>query len=181
MQELSRTERAIKTFDKYLTIFEKNVSAVLLLGVVISVLIGIVMRFLLRAPNMYGEEISRYLLIACVFIGVSIGVREKAHLGIDSIVNALPKKASNVVHFISDTITALVYMMLAVMSCRFALTVKSFGQKSPSMQFLPMYLVYSLLLLGFMLSSIRAVMMIWNDYFAVNKVLSETDQIPSEQ
>jgi TRAP-type C4-dicarboxylate transport system permease small subunit len=169
---LTGVERRVLMFDAYLLRGEKLVSSLLLVGVVLTVLVGIVLRFVLRVPNMYGEEISRYLLIGCIFIGISIGVREKSHLGIENLVNALPAKASRIVHFIADVLSAFTHVLLLILAYRFTAIIKSFGQTSPAMSFLPMYAVYFLLLMGFALSSLRSFMMIWNDYFSVHKVLS---------
>jgi C4-dicarboxylate transporter DctQ subunit len=173
---LNGLERNILTFDKHLLRVEELVSAFLLLGVVITVLVGIVLRFVLRIPNLYGEEISRYLLLACVFIGISIGVRKKSHLGVDSIVNALPQKISRKVCFMADALTAVTYGLLSILSYRFVIIIKGFGQTSPAITALPMYAVYSLLLTGFILSFVHSFMMIWNDYFAVHKILSSKEE-----
>jgi C4-dicarboxylate transporter DctQ subunit len=171
--KLNGIKKAIFIFDKYLSACEKTLSSLMLLGIVVAVLVGIVMRFVLQLPNMYGEEISRYLFIGCIFIGISIGVREKAHLGIDSIVKLLPEKVSRVVQFIADMFSTFVYIVLTVLAFRFIIIIKNFGQSSPAMIFLSMHVVYSLLFIGFILSSVRSIIMLYNDYFSRCKDLSE--------
>jgi TRAP-type C4-dicarboxylate transport system permease small subunit len=161
----SATARFMKNLDKKLSSAERWLSSAMLLGVVITILVGVIFRFVLELPNKYGEEISRYLIIGCVSLGISIGVREKAHLGIDSVVNALPAKAEKMVRFSADVISLFAYIMLAVLSLKFVLIIKGFGQASPAMTFLPMYAVYSMLFVGFTLSSIRSLMTLWNAYF----------------
>jgi C4-dicarboxylate transporter DctQ subunit len=164
VSKLNAMRKGISAFDKHLSSCEKTVSALMLLGIVLAVLAGIVMRFVLQMPNMYGEEISRYLFIGCIFIGVSIGVREKAHLGIDSIVKMMPEKVSKIIQLIADMVSTFVYIVLTILAFRFIIIIKGFGQSSPAMIFLPMYGVYSLLFLGFILSSLRSIMMLYIDY-----------------
>jgi TRAP-type C4-dicarboxylate transport system permease small subunit len=165
------TQLMAADLDKKLSKVERWLSSAMLLGVVITVLVGIVLRFVLELPNKYGEEISRYLLIGCISLGISIGVREKAHLGIDSLVNALPANAEKVVHFIADVVSLFAYIMLAALSLKFVLIIKGFGQASPAMTFLPMYAVYSMLFVGFALSSVRSLLALWNSYFCSSPFL----------
>lgn len=166
--------KVIVAFDKRLNAVEKWLSSAMLVGVVITILVGVVLRFVLKLPNKYGEEISRYLIIACVALGISIGVRERAHLGIDSIVNMLPGRAKKVVRFIADVISSFVYAMLTVFAFQFVSIIKGFGQNSPAMTFIPMYLVYSVLLVGFALSFLKSLLMLWNDYCPGGGVLKDS-------
>lgn len=48
----------------------------------VSVLLAIVLRYVLKVPNIAGEEISRYLLVTIVFIGISMCVRTRSHMGV---------------------------------------------------------------------------------------------------
>jgi TRAP-type C4-dicarboxylate transport system permease small subunit len=61
--------------------------------------------------------------------------------------------------------------MLSALSLKFVLIIKGFGQASPAMTFLPMYAVYSMLFVGFTLSSIRSLLVLWNNYFCSSPFL----------
>ena len=92
MKKNQRLLHFIKKTDAVLAKIEDAFSMLCMTGMVIAVLVGVALRFIFRMPNPYGEEISRYLLIAAVFIGISLAQRERAHLGIDNLVMVLPQK-----------------------------------------------------------------------------------------
>lgn len=161
--------------DRWLEKAESIFSMICMAGVVIAVLVGVAMRFIFRIPNLYGEEISRYLLIASVFIGVSLAQRERAHLGIDTLAEALPYKISKGLRFFCDILSLLIYAFLTYNGFKFMRMTMQYGQKSPSMTFLPMWVVYSLMFIGFALSTLTTFLLILNDYFCKEKFIQIGD------
>ena len=176
MKDQQKFSAILKKIDFVMEKAECFVTSLCMAGMVITVLVGIVLRFILKIPNAYGEEISRYLMIAAVFIGISMAARERAHLGIDSLVNALPPKAGKALRVFTDVISCFLYGFLAMESFRFCSLAMQYNQKSPSMNFLPMYLVYGLLLVGFILSTITAVLVILNDHICHQPFLNISNE-----
>ena len=172
-------KKAFLALDKTLTFIEQNMAIYCFLIMTLVVLMGIVLRFVFKIPNLWGEELSRYLMVTGVFFGISLAGRQKAHMGIDLIVERLPEKASRVVSFIAALVTLFSYGLLAYLSLMFVLKINRFGQISPSLN-LPMALMYSTLLIGFFLSFIRQLMIIWDDFFSREKLLVITDDAPSQ-
>lgn len=164
MKDQEKMSAILKKIDFVMEKVECIVTSLCMAGMVVTVLVGIVLRFILKIPNAYGEEISRYLMIAVIFIGIAMAARERAHLGIDSLVNALPPKGGKALRVFTDILSCFLYGFLTVESYRFCSLAMQYNQKSPSMTFLPMYLVYGLLLVGFILSTITAVLVILNDH-----------------
>lgn len=158
--------------DNALSVVEHFISVVCFVLMSIVVIIGIVMRFILKIPNPYGEELSRYLMVCGVFFGVSIGVRQKKHIGVTLLSDVLHGKVSKIVSAIADIITISAYIVFSWYALQFVLEMYSFGQTSPAMN-VPMYIVYSTIMVGLLLSSIRSIMLFWNDYIAANKILSK--------
>jgi len=157
--------RFMQFLDVILTNVEEFITITFLVVMVVSILVGIIMRFIFKIPNMYGEEVSRYSMVIVAFIGISKGVRQKTHLGIDVIVNNLPVKISKLVRIIADIMCIFAYGLFTIQSYKFVIQAKRMGQVSPGMR-LPMWIVYCILLFGFSLSFIRSLMMLWNDYLA---------------
>jgi len=155
---------------------ESIFSMICMAGVVLAVLAGVAMRFIFRIPNLYGEEISRYLLIASVFIGISLAQRERAHLGIDTLAEALPARAARRLRLFCDILSLIIYVFLAYKAFAFMQMTMKYGQKSPSMTFLPMWIVYSLMFIGFVLTTITTVLLIMNDYFCEEKFIRIGDE-----
>jgi C4-dicarboxylate transporter DctQ subunit len=171
-QNVKMRFRIIRKCDVIISKIENIISAMCFMFMSIFVLIGIVMRFILRIPNQFGEEASRYLMICGIFLGISMGVRKKAHLGIQVFVEKLPAKISKIVKISASLITISSFFIFAYVAYLFVLIQHRFGQTSPAMN-IPMYIVYSTILLGLCLSLIRSIMVFCNDYIFREKILSE--------
>ena len=57
-----------------------------------SVLLQIFLRYLLNFPLTWSEELSRYLFIMVCFLGWTLATRNKSHIKINFILDALPQK-----------------------------------------------------------------------------------------
>jgi TRAP-type C4-dicarboxylate transport system permease small subunit len=65
------------------------VATAILLAVFVLVLFGVVFRFINFRFAMY-EELARWGLIGMTFIGASVALKQKQHVGINMLVQALP-------------------------------------------------------------------------------------------
>jgi TRAP-type C4-dicarboxylate transport system permease small subunit len=65
------------------------VSTIILLAVFLLVLFGVVFRFINIRFAMY-EELARWGLVGMTFIGASVALKQKQHVGINMLVQALP-------------------------------------------------------------------------------------------
>jgi TRAP-type C4-dicarboxylate transport system permease small subunit len=65
------------------------VLAFLLAFITVGVFITVVMRYGFSASFLWGEELSIYAFIWCVFLGSAVGVRRKIHLSFDFLPNIL--------------------------------------------------------------------------------------------
>lgn len=131
----------------------------------IFVLTGVAMRFVFKIPFTWGEEISRYLMVCGVLIGISMGVREKAHLGVTVFIGMMPPKMAKYVSMLGNVITTLAYFVLVYLSYLFITSTYQYGQRSPALD-IPMHLVYCVLFLGFLISAIESIIVIYQDLLA---------------
>ena len=138
---------------------------------ILVVLYGIVMRFVFRAPNPYGEELSRYLMICFIYLGVSLNVRSKGHLAVEMIVDLLPVAARKACKIVADLISILAYGAFTYLAYILIRNMLKVVQYSTQMR-MPMWIIYMALLVGFALATLRSLLLFWNDYIAKNKVLS---------
>ncbi|MDO4560578.1 MAG: TRAP transporter small permease [bacterium] len=167
----SALARIIICLDKFQTKFECAFLYVSYIGMVLVVCGGVVMRYVLVTPNQYGEELSKFLMITAVYIGVSLGVRFNKHLGLDWFVTHLPPKTSKVVCIINSIVTTLTYLAMTYFCFEYVLTAIERPQYSPAMR-LPMIIMYSVVMVGFLLATIRAAMVFWNDYLTKDHPLN---------
>jgi len=61
-------------------------------GMTIVVLLGVLFRYVLRFPLSWTEELSRYLMIWGASLAISMGIKEKGHVGLTIIMDKLKSR-----------------------------------------------------------------------------------------
>ena len=64
---------------------------------VVTVLTGVLFRYVIRDPLGWTEELARYLMIWAALLAVSVGIRKREHVGIQLLVKKLPLKLGRVI------------------------------------------------------------------------------------
>jgi len=64
-----------------------------LAGLLVVVDYGVVLRYVFNDAPPYVEQVALLLIISVAMFGASAGVRDAGHIGLDSLVMALPKRA----------------------------------------------------------------------------------------
>ena len=162
--EPSAFGKILLKIDKTLYFIEDKFTIACFTGMTLAVLFGIVMRFILRIPNQYGEEISRYLMILSIFTGIGIVERTNGQMKIDLFVSNLPEKAGRVLSVLTRFITVGAYLWLSIIAFQYVQKIYTLNQLSTCLK-VPMYIVYSFLLAGFILGLIHALIHACNTYF----------------
>ena len=78
--------------------------AIGLLVMFVLVLGNVVLRYGFNSGIASSEDIARFLFIWITFTGAALGVRENAHLGMDSVIKMLPRKGKLVFAVISHVL-----------------------------------------------------------------------------
>lgn len=153
----------MKTIDKLITYFEEIVTAVCFALMSIITIAGVFYRYVLKNPIIWSEEVSRYLMIWGIFIGVSIVTRKKAQLGIDILVNMAPIKIRKILNMISGVLLILTYLVALYLSVEFVIGAINIGQLTPILR-IKFYYIYMAMPIGFLLSTYRAIQVFWHSY-----------------
>jgi TRAP-type C4-dicarboxylate transport system permease small subunit len=111
-------------------------------------------RYVLNNSASWTEEIARYLLIAVVFTGATIGVAKNNHIQVDFFYKFMPQWLSKFMNTLVDILrigffgaaTFLTYQMM-----------EKLGNYKMTIVDLPMNLVYGVVLVGFAAMCIRAI------------------------
>lgn len=142
--------RVLKWLDENL---EEKIMSTALWGIVVIMGIQVIMRYGFKSSLKWSEEVSRYLFIWMVFIGMSYGVKKGSHMRIDMLEHFFPKFkiGLGILAEISFLIFAI-YMISPGFSVIQSLVTT--GQTSPAGE-IPMYIVYLGLLVGFILVLFR--------------------------
>jgi TRAP-type C4-dicarboxylate transport system permease small subunit len=114
------------------------------------------MRFVLRDPLAWPEELSRYLLIWTAFIGSSLAVREARFINIDIVAAISGPRLRRAFHFLMHLGFLLFCVIATYKSFDFITRIAVSGQVSPAMG-LPMWMVYCAAPVGLTLAGLRTV------------------------
>ncbi len=127
--------------NKVLNVIDVIIKYVLVILVAVLSVLGIyqvIGRALGRAPA-WTEESIRFLFVWASCVGAAIGVKEHIHIGIDVLVNLLPKLGRKVVAIIVQLILCCFDVFL--LRAGSMIVQKTMNQPSPAMR-LPMGYVY---------------------------------------
>jgi TRAP-type transport system small permease protein len=106
--------------------------------------IGVFWRFVLGNPFIWTEEISRLCMVWLTFIGMSLGVKESAHMRLEFLSNTLPDRGKHVLQIILMLVVVLFSAVMAYVGWRMVLITWNFqlsaSQWSMGMFYLPIVL-----------------------------------------
>jgi TRAP-type C4-dicarboxylate transport system permease small subunit len=81
----------MKSLDKYLTHAMHAVIVVSMVLMVIMVFGNVVLRYVFNSGISASEELARFCFMWLIFVGSIVVMRERGHLGVDSVVSRLPR------------------------------------------------------------------------------------------
>jgi TRAP-type C4-dicarboxylate transport system permease small subunit len=113
-------------------------------------------RYALNDSAAWTEEIARYLLIATVFVGATIGVVKNNHIQVDFFYRYMPHRMSRVMSTLVDVLRIAFFAAATVLTVMMMLRLGSNSRMT--MIDLPMNYVYAVCLLGFAAMAVRSVL-----------------------
>lgn len=111
---LYRIDRMAEKLDRA----TKAVCVVLGGSMALVVICGVIARYVMQNPMVWTEEISRALMIWVAFLGISISVRRRSHIGVELIISKLPIPWQRFFKIITDGLTMWFLFVLTVYGIR---------------------------------------------------------------
>ncbi len=143
--------KLLKWLDDY---FEAIFMVILLFVMSIFIGLQVFMRYVMQNSLAWSEELSRYMYIYMLYLGISYGVRTNRHLRISVIQNLLKEKGQKVLSLFSDILFLFFSVIVVINSTDVAMSIANFGQITASTG-MPMYIVYMGVPIGFSLVILR--------------------------
>ena len=162
---LSIVLRKSKNMKRYLFIIDTVNKIVLnLLGIFLAVMslaivFQVISRFLFKFPIPWSEELTRYLMVFCVFLGAGYAVRHGRLIGIEYVQQLLAKNGRKIISIFVYSSIIFFLFFVALISKDMLLTVKN--QASPAMQ-ISMIIPYSAIPIGAILGIFNAIAFIFD-------------------
>ncbi|WP_294150485.1 TRAP transporter small permease [uncultured Clostridium sp.] len=151
--------KLIRKLDQSL---EEWILGALLIGMAVILLIQILMRAVVGNSLTWAEEVARYFYVWSVFLSLGCTIRNGTVLRVDLLLELLPKRLRQLIEILLDLINVVLYAGLAYFSVSVMQKVQISGQTSPALE-IPMYLVYAIIPIGFVMASLRSVQKIYFD------------------
>ncbi|MEL0636460.1 TRAP transporter small permease [Marinomonas sp. TI.3.20] len=107
----------------------------------------------------WAGEMSRYLFVWMVNLGISYGIKKKRHLRVSFLLDLLPRKMSVLAHVFSDIIFMVYSFVVLYYGCLVMAKAVGRHQIAPAME-ISVGFLYGALVVGSLLSIIRLVMSI---------------------
>lgn len=105
----------------------------------------VLLRYVLKLPLPWGEELARYLFVWLTFLGSAAAVKTRAHIIMDLVINAVPVTLRKVVNLLAYMIFLAFCGLLIVQGWQ--LVEMNLGQKSDALK-IPMAYPYIVIPLG---------------------------------
>jgi len=120
----------MKSFDKYLTHTMNTIIVVALAMMVVMVFSNVVLRYVFNSGITASEELARFCFLWLIFVGSVVAMRERGHLGVDSLIARLPRSGKVLFVLISNALMLWVCYLFFVGSWR--QTVVGWGTLKPA-------------------------------------------------
>jgi TRAP-type C4-dicarboxylate transport system permease small subunit len=111
----------MRAYKKILVFIEEVVPALLFVVLVVSVLLGVITRYVFNAPLLWTSQLATFCFIWVIFLAAAGAWRKNMHIGIDLLAKALPG-GFRLVH---QLILQLIVLVLLVVSIDLALILTS--------------------------------------------------------
>ncbi len=120
-------------------------------------------RFLLNFSLSWTEELSRYLFILMVYVGMSLGFKHRRHVRVEIIDLLVPPNVLKHINTVGEVIVIVVLALIGYSSIAIVKNAYASSQTSPALM-LPMFLVYSIIPVMFAITIVRIVQVILARY-----------------
>ena len=163
--------KILKWLDEH---FEEALLVVLLVLICCVELVQVTVRNLEFIPALtWAEEFCRFCWIWSVFLSLPYTIRKGNMLRVSVLLDLFPPKVRGIINIAVDLITAAAMLLLGVYSVEVVGNILKSGETSPAMLW-PMWVVYSVMLLGFFLGAVRGVQQAWLHVKNFNRITLST-------
>ena len=152
----------------------------LVFSLIITVLLifyQIIMRYVFNNSQFWTEELARYIFMWQIWLGASIGLRERKHIKIEMLTGRLKGKIKTGFSLISNLILFGFCLFLVVEGKQFLNQVVFLKMVTPALR-IPFLLVYGSLPFSALIICIRLIGIIKND---IKAIISTTEDIEGRE
>lgn len=132
---------SLKTFFSN---FEMIVASVLFCITLLLVMLNVITRYVFKTGIPWSEEFATGCFVWTAFIGSAACYKHRAHVGVDLMVNRLPRVPQNIVKIIIDVILTVLCAIFFVLSIKYI--IRSARKPTPILGISSAYISFALVL-----------------------------------
>jgi len=145
--------RILRYLFRIIDSFTSIVLFLLLASMVVNTAVSVFFRYVLNDAISWSEEASRYLMIWMGFFGMSLATRDREHVGISFVANAMPPAGRVILRYLTDIVVLSFLVLLVILSIR--QIIGSQGETTAAL-LLPMTVPYASVTAGGVLMALQA-------------------------
>jgi len=123
---------------------------------VVAVFLQVIFRYVVNNPLNWSEELSRYVFVWACMLGASIGMKKKAHYGLDAIFKLISKEKQKIVEIFLYTLISIFLIVLVYFGI--SLNKEIYLQTAPGLE-ISMSIPYSAIPVGALLMLLHILLM----------------------
>lgn len=166
--------KILKLIDEYL---EMSICVVLMIAIAVVLGLQVFMRYVMQDSLSWSEELSRYMFIWLIYVGISYGAKIMRHIKIDASLYMFPKTWRAKVVIIGDCLFLIFCIIVIYYSITLVQRQLLLDQTSPAIG-MPMWIVYAAPGVGFALTAFREIQTI---IFRFKQLKNNKNYDPSEE
>lgn len=146
--------KAYQKGAKILNWFEMNFLIFFTCFIGVYIMIEIVFRILGLQGARWIEELARLMLVTTTFVGSSVAVKSKSHVGMTALVDALPAKWGNVLEIVSNFLCGATFLALAFYAAKWTVSLQKVNRTMDSLSF-PLWPFWVIIAFAFLTTGVR--------------------------
>jgi TRAP-type C4-dicarboxylate transport system permease small subunit len=127
--------------------FDLIIAGAALSALIVVTFLGVIMRYVVSRPIIWGEEFQLVCIILVVFFGAGAGFRMGSHVAIDIIVDRFPKKVQRTVEIVIYIISMVILVYFALQSANLVRQMYAIERTTEILD-IPYFIVYAAFPLG---------------------------------
>jgi TRAP-type mannitol/chloroaromatic compound transport system permease small subunit len=160
-------EKFFHTFNKVIG----NITAVLMLLVILNVFIDVVLRYFFSTGSIGMQEMEWHLFAVMFLLGISYALQDESHVRVDFIYDSLSKKKKAIINIIGTILMLIPFaLFIAYGSYEFVLDSYNMNEISPNPGGLTQrWIIKAMIPVSFIVLVISAIGYIYNNILIVRK------------
>jgi TRAP-type C4-dicarboxylate transport system permease small subunit len=111
----------------------------------------VVMRYVFNSPTVWAQETCEYMMVFLTFIGLAEIQKQKAHIRMDYLYARFPESLRRWLDLFFHFLVAIFALLIFSTSSKMTLLALQYGSRSNSLMETPLFLMYAIIPVGFIL------------------------------